>query len=75
MEGFGAHSRIHTTRILRLSEDLPIVIEIVDKTETVEGFPPELDKMVSEGMITLERVQVVAYRPRNEKHSGPTSQI
>lgn len=62
MEGFGAHSRIHTTKILRLSEDLPIIIEIVDKAERIEGILPELDKMVSEGLITLERVHIIAYR-------------
>lgn len=60
--GFGAHSRIHTAKILRLSEDLPIVIEIVDKPERIEAFLPELDGMIKEGMVTLERVQVISYR-------------
>jgi PII-like signaling protein len=60
--GFGAHSRIHTTKILRLSEDLPIVIEIVDKPERIEEFLPLLDEMIGEGLITLEPVQVIAYR-------------
>ena len=62
LEGFGAHSRLHTTRILRLSEDLPVVIELVDTAEKIEAFLPGLDEMVSEGMVTLERVRVIAYR-------------
>jgi PII-like signaling protein len=74
LEGFGAHSRIHTAKILRLSEDLPIVIEIVDKAEKIQAILPILDQMVQEGMITVEKVHVVAYRhngaplepPKNE---------
>lgn len=62
MEGFGAHSRIHTAKILRLSEDLPVIVEIVDRAERVEKFLPQLDAMVSEGMITVEDVHVIAYR-------------
>jgi len=62
LEGFGAHSRIHTAKILRLSEDLPIVIEIADKAERIERFLPELDRMVKEGLITLEKVRILAYR-------------
>jgi hypothetical protein len=62
MEGFGAHSRIHTARILRLSEDLPIVIEIADRPERIEAFLPLLDEMVQEGMMTLEKVHIIAYR-------------
>jgi len=62
LEGFGAHSRLHTTRILRLSEDLPILIELVDSAEKIEAFLPGLDEMVSEGMVTLEKVRVIAYR-------------
>lgn len=61
-EGFGAHSRIHTAKILRLSEDLPIVIEIVDSEEKIESFLPALDEMVKEGLITLEKVRVIKYR-------------
>lgn len=60
--GFGAHSRIHTAKILRLSEDLPMVIEIVDTPERIEAFLPELDAMIGEGLVTLERVRVIAYR-------------
>jgi PII-like signaling protein len=62
MEGFGAHSRIHTAKILRLSEDLPIVVEIADRPERIEAFLPLLDGMVQEGMMTLEKVRIIAYR-------------
>jgi hypothetical protein len=62
IEGFGADSRIHTSRILRLSEDLPVVIEIVDTEEQIAGILPVLDEMVAEGMVTLERVEIIAYR-------------
>ncbi len=62
MAGFGAHSRIHTSNILRLSEDLPVVIEIVDRPERIADFIPRLDEMVDEGMITLEKVHIIAYR-------------
>jgi uncharacterized protein len=60
--GFGAHSRLHTMKILRLSEDLPIVIEIVDAPEKIEAFIPKIDQIVTEGLITMERVQVIKYR-------------
>jgi PII-like signaling protein len=62
IEGFGASSRIHTSRILRLSEDLPVVVEIVDTAEQIDRILPLLDEMVSEGIVTLERVEVIAYR-------------
>ncbi|HEY6150000.1 MAG TPA: DUF190 domain-containing protein [Gaiellaceae bacterium] len=62
IEGFGADSRLHTARILRLSEDLPVVIEIVDSSEQIERILPILDEMVGEGMVTVERVEVIAYR-------------
>ena len=62
MLGFGAHSRIHTAKILRLSEDLPMVIEIVDKPERIAEFLPDLDGMIGEGLVTLERVRVIVYR-------------
>jgi PII-like signaling protein len=62
IEGFGADSRVHTSRILRLSEDLPIVIEIVDTPERIDAILPVLDEMVGEGMVTVERVQIIAYR-------------
>jgi PII-like signaling protein len=62
IEGFGAHSRLHTSRILRLSQDLPILIEIVDTDEQVERIVPILDDMVGEGMVTIERVRIISYR-------------
>ncbi len=62
IEGFGADSRIHTSRILRLSEDLPVVIEIVDTPGQIDRVVPILDEMVGEGMLTLEKVQIVSYR-------------
>jgi len=62
-EGFGAHSRVHTTRILRLSEDLPIVVEIVDTEEKIQAFLPALDEMVKEGLATVEKATVLFYRP------------
>jgi hypothetical protein len=62
IEGFGADSHLHTSRILRLSEDLPVVIEIVDTAEQIDRIVPILDEMVAEGMLTLERVQIVSYR-------------
>ena len=66
IEGFGADSRLHTSRILRLSEDLPVVIEIVDTDERIERILTLIDPMVSEGMVTLERVHVIAYRSSTE---------
>lgn len=62
IEGFGAHSRIHTARLLRLSEDLPLVIEVVDSEDRIRSVLPMLDEMVSEGLVTLENVEVIAYR-------------
>jgi len=61
IEGFGADSRLHTARILRLSEDLPIVVDIVDAAEKIDRLLPILDEMVTEGLITLETVHVVKY--------------
>ncbi len=60
--GFGADSRMHTAKILRLSEDLPIVIEIVDKPERIEKFINIIDPMIEEGLVTSENVNVLAYR-------------
>ncbi len=62
LEGFGAASRIHTAHVLRLSDDLPIVVEIVDREERIAAFLPELDAMVSEGLVTIEKVRVISYR-------------
>src|SRR5215467_12883456 len=60
--GFGRNSILHTTKILRLSEDLPMVVEIVDSLEKVEAFLPILDTMVPEGLVTLEQVRVIHYK-------------
>jgi PII-like signaling protein len=60
--GFGRHSILHTAKILRLSEDLPMVIEIVDSLERIEAFLPLLDEMISDGLVTLEQVRVIQYR-------------
>jgi PII-like signaling protein len=60
--GFGANSRIHTSKVLRISEDLPIVVEIVDSQDKIEAFLPELDQMIGEGLVTLEKVRVIVYR-------------
>lgn len=62
MLGFGANSRVHTSKILMLSEDLPLVVEIVDQAGKIEGFLPWLDEAVTEGLVTMEPVKVVAYR-------------
>ena len=63
--GFGHSSRIHTTKILRLSQDLPIVLEIVDGKEKIDTFLPVLDRMMSSGLITIEKVQVLQYGKPN----------
>ena len=60
--GFGADSRIHTAKILRLSEDLPILIEVVDREDRLRAVLPEIDAMVDGGVITLEHVEVMTYR-------------
>jgi uncharacterized protein len=62
LEGFGAHSRLHTAKILRLSTDLPIVVEIVDTFDKVESFLPIIDAAMNEGLVTLERVDIRIYR-------------
>ena len=61
--GFGARSIVHTTQILRLSEDLPIVIEVVDSEEHVRRLLPVLDEMVTEGLVTVEKARVLKYAP------------
>lgn len=60
--GFGCKSRLHTAKLLRLSEDLPVIVEIVDSEEKIRRFLPVLDGMVREGLVTLEKVQVLMYR-------------
>ena len=61
--GFGRNSILHTAKILRLSEDLPMVVEIVDSLEKIEKFLPLLDEMIKDGLITLETVKVIHYKP------------
>jgi PII-like signaling protein len=61
IEGYGASSRIHTTRLLSLSEDLPIVIVVVDREERVRAFLPQLDELVREGLVILDPVEVIRY--------------
>ncbi len=60
--GFGAHSRVHTSKILRMSEDMPVIIEIVDREEKLAELMPFLDEVVKEGLITMEKVRVIKYR-------------
>jgi len=60
--GFGANSRLHTAKVLRLSEDLPMVIEIVDSQQKIDELMPHIDRMVSEGLVTVEHVRVIRYR-------------
>lgn len=60
--GYGAKSHLHTVKLLRLSEDLPIVIEIVDSEEKIRRFLPQLDSMIGDGLVTLERAEVLVYR-------------
>ncbi|PIQ82008.1 MAG: hypothetical protein COV76_05990 [Candidatus Omnitrophica bacterium CG11_big_fil_rev_8_21_14_0_20_64_10] len=60
--GFGAKSHLHTVKLLRLSEDLPIVIEIVDSEEKIRQFLPQLEGMIGDGLITLEKAEVLLYR-------------
>jgi len=67
IEGFGAKSHLHTSRILRLSEDLPLIIEIVDKEENIARVLPLLDEMIVDGLVTSERVEVITYRAGREQ--------
>jgi len=60
--GFGKSSRLHTAKILRLSMDLPVIIEIVDSEENIQSFLPALDEMIKGGLVTLEQVRVIYYR-------------
>jgi PII-like signaling protein len=67
IEGFGAHSRIHSAKILDLSADLPIIIEIVDELHKIEAFLPIIDEVIQEGLATIETVQIRLYRSRKQK--------
>jgi hypothetical protein len=65
IEGFGASSVVHTSRILRLSEDLPMVIEIVDSADKIDAFLEATESMVEGGLVTLERVEILKYQGRD----------
>jgi PII-like signaling protein len=67
IEGYGASSRIHTTRLLSLSEDLPVVVVIVDVEEKVRAFLPQLDELVSEGLVIIDPVEVIRYVGRDQR--------
>jgi PII-like signaling protein len=71
--GFGARSVLHTTHILRLSEDLPVVVEVVDTEEHVERLTQILDGMVTEGLVTMEKVRVLKYAPGTRPQNPPPS--
>jgi PII-like signaling protein len=70
IEGYGASTHIHTTRILTLTEDLPLVIVIVDDAERIRGFLPQLDEIVAEGLVMLDEVEVVKYVGRRHQGGG-----
>lgn len=70
MVGFGASSRLHTVRLLRLSEDLPVIVEVVDLPERLDTLMPFLDLVISEGLVTREEVEVVHYRMGREAGKG-----
>ena len=66
--GFGAHSRrLHTAKILRLAEDLPMVVEIVDAEEKINDFLPHLDPLMKSGLVTLEKAEIITYRPGKDR--------
>ncbi len=67
--GFGASSTVHTDKILRLSLDLPLIIEIVETEEAIQSILPDLEEMIGGGLITLERARVIMYRPANVQPS------
>lgn len=70
LEGYGARSLLHTAKILRLSSDLPIVIEIVDAADKIEAFLPLIDEAITEGLATIENVEVHLYRTRGDEESA-----
>ena len=68
--GYGASHHLHTMKILRLSTDLPLVVEIVDDEAKIEAFLPELDRMMEGGLVTLEKVRVIHYGPKSKENNG-----
>jgi len=71
LAGFGANSRVHTAKILRLSEDLPLVVEIVDTRRKINDFLPYLEEVITEGLVTVEDTDVVIYRSSREDFASP----
>ena len=69
--GFGSHYQYHTQKILRLAQELPIIIEVVDYTERIEKILRRLDEMIGGGLITLEKARVILYRARESRQAGP----
>jgi PII-like signaling protein len=69
LAGFGASAKMHTARLLDLSLDLPMIVEVVDTEEKIQGLLPELDRMIGGGLVTLEKVRVILYRPENVPES------
>jgi PII-like signaling protein len=67
--GFGASSVVHTDKVLRLSLDLPLIIEVVETEEAIQALLPDLDQMIGGGLVTLERARVILYRPANVRNS------
>ena len=67
--GFGASSVVHTEKVLRLSLDLPVVVEVVETEEAIQSVLPDLDEMIGGGLVTLERARVLLYRPANVRPS------
>jgi PII-like signaling protein len=67
VSGFGAHSVYHTQKLLALSSDLPLIVEVVDAMERIDAVMPEIDRMMGGGMITLEKATVIRYTPNEEK--------
>jgi len=65
--GLGAYGQIHTSKILHIAKDLPMIVEIADEEEKIEAFLPELDRMLGEGLVTLGKVKVIAYRNDERK--------
>ena len=72
IEGFGAKQHLHSTRILSLSEDLPVLIEVVDEETKIRAVLPDLDQMLGDGLMTLEKVEVIAYRSRPREDAAAT---
>jgi uncharacterized protein len=75
VEGFGTNSRIHTVKVLNRSDDLPIVVELVDRADRIQQFLPTLDKMVSEGLVTIEKIEVLIYRQSQTADSTDTGEL